>query len=299
MPPSSATWLRQGRSPAHPVFMTEGPDFYYPHRARWLVRRRAFTESVQCPPGECSEHRFFVMFRTNAFSIEDESIRAYFVAMSHFCPFLSPAGKGGVLYFSSYPLTGIELTQAQRLLFHRAVLHAELVRLERSLEPDRRRAVLISDNLLVAPADAHDGKSLLEWPHWLLKLLYTEVGLLFGKFWVGEEDISRSGDKIPGPPAHFLTIRSAFKPVDSRFFTASADLTPVYLESEDRGQDALAKVNASEAATQVWKSVIDDLRTTRLSGSLNEGIMISLAERLDRCMYYDEVLAWANACHSV
>jgi hypothetical protein len=76
-------------------------------------------------------------------------------------------------------------------------------------------------------------------PHWCLKTLYTRAGILFGKFWKGEQGTARDGRPIPEPPVHLLSIRSAVKPLDRRFFAKAPTLLPELEAANDTGQQLL------------------------------------------------------------
>lgn len=173
-------------------------------------------------------------------------IQGYLDSIESFCPFLRPARRKGVLLWSDYELG----ENPQRELFYLGVVHTEILRRE------RKGNLLLSENLIVRAAVG--GRDLFDWPHWFLKLLYTKMSVMFGKFWEGEMDTARDGRPIPIPPVNFLSIRSAVKPIDKRFFTG--DLVDIHLESEDTGDSVLPIKFEARDRDSVLKAV--ELLTT-------------------------------------
>ena len=71
----------------------------------------------------------------------------------------------------------------------------------------------------------------------LLKTHYTQAGVLFGKFWKGEKDVSRTGIAIPSSPYHMLSIRSRVERKDEQFFTNVPERLNSLVDAEDSGQN--------------------------------------------------------------
>jgi len=164
-----------------------------------------------------------------------------------FCSFVQPAQQKSVLFFSEYELKALELEDLQAAIFCLGFIHTELLRKGRRQQTTRMLHDLFCENTIfyLSPEVKIGGPELFGWPHWLLKLLYTKFSILFGKFWKDEQDTSRSGRAIPPPPDHFLSIRSAIKPTDARFFSLAPQLTGIYLTSCDDGTSAFNGVPLS------------------------------------------------------
>ncbi|MGH8887302.1 MAG: hypothetical protein ACRDYX_19480 [Egibacteraceae bacterium] len=159
-----------------------------------------------------------------------------------FCPYLAAAEQGGLLYGHEHVLPDMDQTWLEAEIFSLGVIHTEAFRRARHRLGARER-VLLCDNLVFVPAAGSaswDGRRLLAWPHWALKFLYTGAGVMFGKFWAGEASEARSGLPIPPPPCNFLSIRSAVKAKDPRFFTKAASLESELLAASDHGQNVHA-----------------------------------------------------------
>lgn len=156
-----------------------------------------------------------------------------------FCPFLRPAMEHKVLFVNRYSLSGRALEEFEENVFYIGVVEIERFRKLR-MELKGVMKVLLCENVIFDLGKLNqtiDGQKLFNWSHYLLKVLYTQVGIMLGKFWIKERDTSIRGQPIPEPPYHFLSIRSAIKPKDPEFFTKAKFLLPTLLESEDRGQN--------------------------------------------------------------
>ncbi|MGH8929331.1 MAG: hypothetical protein ACRDZO_01515 [Egibacteraceae bacterium] len=161
-------------------------------------------------------------------------------------------------------------TAVEEEIFSLGVIHTEAFRLKRRGNGAGER-VLLCDNLVLAPAHPDTGwhgQELLAWPHWVLKCLYTRVGVMFGKFWAGEVAAARNGLEIPSPPCDFLSIRSAVKAKDPRFFTKAEDLVDDLVTANDTGQNVHKPFTTLDPADFTLES-------------------------LHQIRYYDIVRAWA------
>ncbi|EOO08756.1 hypothetical protein [Bacillus cereus] len=171
----------------------------------------------------------------------DDNFSKYSLEISDkFCPYLKPAEKNNVLHLTEYKLSGNHMEELQEEIFYYGVIHTEELRRFRQNNKNSPKGILICENLkFISPPmfNEIDGEELFSWPHWLLKILYTKSGVMFGKFWIGEKTISRSGDKIPEPPCHFLSIRSVIKERDPYFFSKAPELLPQLIHSIDNGEN--------------------------------------------------------------
>lgn len=173
----------------------------------------------------------------------DDLFSSYCKTISEtFCPYLKPSEQKQVLYATRYKLNGDTIDDIQENIFYYGVLHTELLRQERKNQIDKRKKLLICENVLFdIPKDFdHHAEQLLSWAHWMLKQLYSQVGIMIGKFWTYEQIPSRKGEDIPPPPDHFLSIRSAIKSSDPYFFESDDLLLEELLHSEDKDQNVHA-----------------------------------------------------------
>ena len=116
----------------------------------------------------------------------------------------------------------------------------------------RRRGNLVCENVVIlGDVEGAGQPELLSWPHWALKNLYAHVGIMFGKFWAGEQDTDRHGRDIPPPPFSFLSVRPAVRPVDPRFLDSTPNLAQAVAAGADDGCD----VFESEGIPRDWKAV--------------------------------------------
>lgn len=204
---------------------------------------------------------------------ENSIFEAYCLDISQsFCPYLNPAAAQNVLYASTYtiPPEVTTLAEVQAEIFYQCVLYTEYLRIFR--KGDNARGTLACENILFdipSHLQGVSGPELFDWPHWTLKCLYSSVGIMFGKFWQGEEDISRNGITIPPPPLHFMSIRSAIKLRDPYFL--------------DQQPTILAQIVAS----------LDDGSNVHLAAGYSTGNIISL-EQMRSAHYYEQARTWAN-----
>lgn len=174
---------------------------------------------------------------------------------SRFCPFLEPSATKGLTSYSVYELGGWDMKQIQALMFCIGLLHTEILRRSRTNVPLQQR-YLVCENIFFRfdIEDSVEGAELFGWPHWLLKVRYTQAGVLFGKFWKGEEAMSRSSIPIPPPPYHMFSIRGAVKQRDPAFFTKAPELLDTLIAAEDNGQFVFGDIEKSEELYRLIQS---------------------------------------------
>jgi hypothetical protein len=182
---------------------------------------------------------------------------------SQFCPFVKPAAAHGVLTFSDYTadeLAAISGGDVAAGLFYISVVHTERLRQRRLAlwqSGQAASAALICDNLAVVGSEALDwraDKDIVDWPHYLLKSLYSEVGLMFGKFWTSEQGTSLDGRPIPTTPATFLSIRSAIRLRDPALLRKQTDFADLIRHAAEDRQDVLGQrigIQRKDAAAQL------------------------------------------------
>lgn len=158
-----------------------------------------------------------------------------------FCPFLNPSLLRGCTLFTVYEFPNLETRELQERIFYLGYLHTELLRMARRDTIQVSEKILLCENLIFRFANENtiNGKEILDWPHWALKLLYTKTGILFGKFWKGEKELSTSGVPIPKPPYHLLSIRSGVKERDTHFFKKARFLLEDFINATDTGRSVL------------------------------------------------------------
>ena len=140
-------------------------------------------------------------------------------------------------------------------MFCIGLLHTENLRRARAEVPLQQRA-LVCENIIFRfeSEDSVDGAELFGWPHWLLKVRYTQAGVLFGKFWKSEEAMSRDSIPIPSPPYHMLSIRGSVKQRDPAFFTKAPELLDTLIAAEDSGQFVFEDVERSDELCRLIQS---------------------------------------------
>ncbi|HKX33392.1 MAG TPA: hypothetical protein VJ302_37285 [Blastocatellia bacterium] len=220
-----------------------------------------------------------------------DQVKDYLDAVSaSFCPYINPSGLHNLLLFSEYRVDARDEESLCRNLFYVGLIHTEILRASR-LQIDEKRGNLLACENLIFDGEALnqiEGEDIFRWPHWFLKVLYTGRGVLFGKFWKGERVKSRDGRDVPVPPVHLLSIRSAVKPIDSRFFGITPELLEIHASSFDAGARAfdfpmssgsqeMLDLIGTLARSEIWQSSVIDLcsrceRTSLFEDCLKEVI---------------------------
>nr|WP_237526412.1 hypothetical protein [Streptomyces sp. SID4913] len=168
--------------------------------------------------------------------------------MTAHCPYLAPSLQQGLTTWTVYRADGdAEAVQAE--LFHAGAQAAEWLRPLLS----RPHGLLRCENIVLlgeVPGTGHRG--LLAWPHWVLKNLYGPVGVMFGKFYAGEAEVTGVGHPIPAAPASFLPVRAAVRRRDPRFLHATPDLAAALATAEDDGRDVFEHIPTQWKDIRTW-----------------------------------------------
>lgn len=165
------------------------------------------------------------------------------VVKDDFCPFIAPSFLNNLMYSSKYNikdiLAGDSLEDLSESIFYISLLHVELFRKKRNELLGQDKFLLCDNVILTGDHDftSDQLRQVLSWSHWILKTLYSPVGIMFGKFWRGEVDFTQySKTPIPIPQVTFISIRSAIKPRDSQFLDGQPTLSNLILSSNDNSE---------------------------------------------------------------
>ncbi|REK88840.1 hypothetical protein DY245_19090 [Streptomyces inhibens] len=175
-------------------------------------------------------------------------ITDYLRAMAAHCPYLAPSASRGLTGWTVYEIAG-NAQAAEAEVFHAGVQAAEWIRVLTT----RPHGALVCENIVLLGGDSAAHRELMAWPPWALKHLYGPVGLMFGKFWAGEEHTDR-GRHIPVPPVSFLPVRCAVRPVDPRFLEDTPDLAHSLASAVDDGRDVFRGLPCDWKAVKQWAS---------------------------------------------
>lgn len=224
------------------------------------------------------------MFRAQDLSA-DSLLESYCERVgSGFCPYLIPARRAATVWFSAYHLG--ESQPVHEYIFYLGLLHTELLRRERAHQPREALRRLYCENVIFRfPKEEDvDGRELFAWPHWLLKILYTQADLLFGKFWLGEEEYTRDSRQVPVPPRHLLSIRSAVKPLDTRFFGRAPQLLAEHQSVHNEGSVFVRLGGIGCSVEQVVEAT--------LAEQASQDTMLDGAAQLARLDLFSVALNW-------
>ncbi|MFC8829586.1 hypothetical protein ACFT9I_30075 [Streptomyces sp. NPDC057137] len=178
-------------------------------------------------------------------------VSEYVEAMYEHCPFLEASTARGMTGWTVYEIaTGADRYAVEAELFHAAVQAAEWVR-----PLVRRHGTLVCENVVVlAGVSDTDHQNLMAWPHWALKHLYGPVGIMFGKFARGVQELDRSGRNIPSAPFSFLPVRASVRRLDPNFLRGTPELSTALATADDDGRDVFEKISCDWKSVREWAS---------------------------------------------
>ncbi|MFG2329071.1 hypothetical protein ACGFMM_05545 [Streptomyces sp. NPDC048604] len=184
--------------------------------------------------------------------------------MTVHCPYLAPSLRQGLTSWTVYRTAG-EADAVEAELFHAGVHAAE--RLRRSIH--RPRGSLRCENVVIlGEVPGIRIRELMAWPHWVLKHLYGPVGVMFGKFCAGEEERTRSGERIPVSPVSFIPVRAAVPRRDPEFLRATPDLAAALAVAEEDGRDVFQHIPHDWTEIRTWaKRFLPLVKPSNSSGS--------------------------------
>ncbi len=190
-----------------------------------------------------------------------------------FCPYIRPAARAAALTRTTYYLQGTTVEDLSAEIFYRGVVHAELLRYMRLRDGFRPKSLLQCENLIFRvpnSVEAKEGHLVFDWPYYMLHLIYTAVGIVFGRFCKGQRELSRSERLVPEPPEHFLVVRSVVKRKDYHLYKKQPYLLPSLLSWADDGRCVHSEFGVDQASSLS----VDKMRNGR---------------------YYETVRAWAES----
>ncbi len=231
--------------------------------------------------------------------IANSGIASYFKSISQkFCPFMKPADDAGVLRYSFFSVQG-SFVEVERRIFAIGFVLTERFRWQRQNASKTSERALMCENPIFEFQDTIENEqAVLAWPHWLLKLMYLEAGVMYGKFWKGEKENDRRGIPIPEPVCTFMSIRSAVKAKDVRFFEEQLEFVPTLEQSFDDGQDCLAKLALSQELRSGTQRVVDDIRSHDPAQISREQVE-AWVEAIYQSQLFEAARDWANLAHPV
>jgi len=172
---------------------------------------------------------------------------------SNFCPYIEPSMTKNSTTYTVVRSDTEDKETAEKIIFASGYSLCELLRSKRARSASERRVPLLCENALFLFPHIDDafGKELLGWPHWVLKCRYTQLGILFGKFWKNAHETSKDGRDLPVPPCHFISVRESVQAKDPQFFEHAEWLRPALESSNDIGQNVFNDMADCQDVTDV------------------------------------------------
>lgn len=179
---------------------------------------------------------------------------------SNFCPYIEPSIAKSSTTYTVVCSDTEDRGVAEEIIFASGYALCELLRSKRVRSVSGQRAPLLCENVLFLFPHIDDalGKELLGWPHWVLKCRYTQLGILFGKFWKNARETSKDGRDLPIPPCHFISVRESVRAKDPRFFERAEWLRPALESSNDVGQNVFGDLADWQDAADVISTFCDE-----------------------------------------
>lgn len=190
---------------------------------------------------------------------------------SSFCPYIEPSmAKNSTMYTIVHSETN-EKAVAEKIIFGSGYAFSELLRRKRACSISEQRVPLLCDNVLFIFPHINEAldKELLSWPHWILKCRYTQLGILFGKFWKNAQEKSKDGRDLPIPPCNFISIRESIRAKDPRFFDHADWLRPALESSNDSGQNVFHDMEGYPNIIQAMDVFCDEPSQLNFEGILD------------------------------
>ncbi|MEU4209147.1 DUF6875 domain-containing protein [Streptomyces sp. NPDC026206] len=170
-------------------------------------------------------------------------VTEYVRSMSVHCPYLEPSVQRELTSWTVYEAAG-DAPDVEAAVFQAGVQAAEWIR----TQANRRHGALVCENIAVLGA----GREVLAWPHWALKNLYAPVGVMFGKFPVGDQIADHHGRVIPEPPLSFMAVRFVVRARDPLFLSRTPDLADAVAAAADDGRDVFAQLSREWKDVKLW-----------------------------------------------
>jgi hypothetical protein len=194
------------------------------------------------------------------------------IAQNH-CPFLEPSRKENKMAHSHYIFQSRLPIQEMLSL---AILHTELSKTD-SL--NNNLGYLTCENLLFDSScdiTQETWKWMFDWVHWFMKVLYTDSGWVFGKFWKGEKILDKNQKEIISPPVNLFSIRKGIHPEyskksnDLRFFELKSPELKKYFLDRDKSINLFTKLNLMDEHLNFNRNVYFSLPVLLERNILNE-----------------------------
>ncbi|WP_405980217.1 hypothetical protein [Streptomyces sp. NBC_00158] len=175
-------------------------------------------------------------------------ITAYVQQMTDHCPYLAPSLRRDCTTWTVYRADGdADAVEAQ--LFHAGGRAAERLR---SLVRGPYGGLRCDNVVILGQVPGVRHRELMAWPHWALKNLYGPVGIMFGKFYAGEEETAGDGGRIPAAPFSFIPVRAAVRRRDPHFLAATPDLAAALAVADDDGRDVFEDIPHDWKEIRTW-----------------------------------------------
>ena len=163
---------------------------------------------------------------------------------SRFCPYIDPSMLKDEMAYTVVSSDTPDKLLAEKIVFVNGYIMSELLRHQRRIANLKQRPPLLCENMIFLFPHINDAfnKEILAWPHWVLKCRYTQVGVLFGKFWKGALEKGKNGCDLPIPPCNLFSVRENVRARDPKFFEMAEWLLPSLESANDVSQNVFSDI---------------------------------------------------------
>ncbi|OGI95460.1 hypothetical protein A2917_02785 [Candidatus Nomurabacteria bacterium RIFCSPLOWO2_01_FULL_42_17] len=203
---------------------------------------------------------------------------------SRFCPYIDPSMLKEEMAYTVVSSDTEDKLLAERIVFTSGYIMSELLRHQRRIANLKQRPPLLCENVIFLFPRIDDAlsKEILAWPHWVLKCRYTQVGVLFGKFWKGAVEQGKNGRDLPIPPCNLFSIRENVRARDPKFFEKAEWLLPSLESANDVNQNVFNDLIVYQDTLGAFCAEPTSSSFDGISGALTQSNFYAKAKELSK-----------------
>lgn len=164
----------------------------------------------------------------------NEKFIKYVEEINTICPYLKKSIEKNLLKCTEVVLNSDSTDEKlAKHIFYKSLILTEKFRRERR-NLSEKDMIFYTENIIFDVENSADRQweKIISWPHYMLKELFSSEQIMFGKFWKGEETVSKITNKmLPVPDITFISIRTAVKSRDPRLLSKTKEFAKIIKES--------------------------------------------------------------------
>ncbi|MBU0279072.1 MULTISPECIES: DUF6875 domain-containing protein [unclassified Gemella] len=164
----------------------------------------------------------------------NEKFLKYIEKIDMICPYLKSSIDKNLLNCTEVVLSSENTDEKlSKYIFYKSLILTEKFRKARH-NLSERDMIFYTKNIIFDVDDLsyRQWEKIISWSHYTLKELFSSEQIMFGKFWKGEEIVSKITNKmLPIPEITFISIRTAVKSRDPRLLSKIKEFAKIIKES--------------------------------------------------------------------